>query len=883
MDSTNTLKIVIDSKGAKSNADALDKSLKNLETQGDKTSKSAKGVGDGFDKSKKSLSDFLTVSDKTKDNLATLAKGAAALTGTLVGMAGAVAAFTTSYANSAKELQNQAVLADANVVEFQRMAVAAQSYGITQEQLSDQLKDFNEKLGEFTASGAGGAKDAFEMLHKEGLMTTEQIKKLALEMQKASGPQALQMYVNELEKAGVSQEQMSWYLETMASDLTKLAPALADNGAEMKRLADEAERLGVIMDESAVQQALKLEEQMNTMRMQIKGATNTIMAEAVPAMIDIANAIFGASEQGIDFTEVAATAAKTLRILAAAAVGAVSAIAAVGKAMGGLAAIGATITEDMSWYEMNPLGVAKVMYQNRENIKTIASAATSDVKNTFKDAGSKIEKIMSDEFSSKIQVKAPKKISGASGRTAGLDEELKKMNEDAKKEGAARAKAADKAARDAERAANEIARIRERIEYDQAEKIKQIEIELQKDLEEIRKAGMDSGYAERAKAWAELEKKYFESRLDYENKDFKLNEREKLAYKLELDKIAAQKDKQLTEQQKQAKLAALDEQYQQEIKQIELSSEKRLFEAERDFMTRQEQIKKLGELERREIQLNASLTAEERKRLEVASMRKTGMELEEEKRSKWDEYTGAFGGGETEYERLNRINKEAMDVGLVSEQDYYMKRMELQATFAGEYVGNLAMMMKNALGEQSTAYRAAFAIQKGFAVAAASMNFAKAYSDAFADPSALTLPQKLANYAAVAAAGANVISQIMSINANGFANGGYTGKGGKYDVAGVVHRGEVVWSQDDVRRAGGVSNVEAMRKGGGGATAVVQPKVDIVVNLPNSGLTATQTVGNDGTITIDVLDRMNQQLLSNPNSNTRKALAQNTTAGARRG
>lgn len=43
--------------------------------------------------------------------------------------------------------------------------------------------------------------------------------------------------------------------------------------------------------------------------------------------------------------------------------------------------------------------------------------------------------------------------------------------------------------------------------------------------------------------------------------------------------------------------------------------------------------------------------------------------------------------------------------------------------------------------------------------------------------------------------------------------GGYTGQGGKHEVAGLVHRGEVVWSQDDIRRAGGVNIVEAMRKG----------------------------------------------------------------------
>ncbi|MEZ0253572.1 MAG: phage tail length tape measure family protein [Methylobacteriaceae bacterium] len=49
----------------------------------------------------------------------------------------------------------------------------------------------------------------------------------------------------------------------------------------------------------------------------------------------------------------------------------------------------------------------------------------------------------------------------------------------------------------------------------------------------------------------------------------------------------------------------------------------------------------------------------------------------------------------------------------------------------------------------------------------------------------------------------------------GFADGGWTGPGGRTDVAGLVHRGEVVFSQDDVARHGGVTAVEALRRSGG--------------------------------------------------------------------
>lgn len=44
-----------------------------------------------------------------------------------------------------------------------------------------------------------------------------------------------------------------------------------------------------------------------------------------------------------------------------------------------------------------------------------------------------------------------------------------------------------------------------------------------------------------------------------------------------------------------------------------------------------------------------------------------------------------------------------------------------------------------------------------------------------------------------------------------FAEGGYTGDGGKYDPAGLVHKGEVVWSQKDVAAVGGANVANAMR------------------------------------------------------------------------
>lgn len=64
--------------------------------------------------------------------------------------------------------------------------------------------------------------------------------------------------------------------------------------------------------------------------------------------------------------------------------------------------------------------------------------------------------------------------------------------------------------------------------------------------------------------------------------------------------------------------------------------------------------------------------------------------------------------------------------------------------------------------------------------------------------------------------------------------GGYTGYGGKYEPAGVVHKGEVVFSQQDVRNHGGIQAVERLRLRGyadGGAVGI--PAVTLNALQPN--------------------------------------------------
>jgi phage-related minor tail protein len=59
-------------------------------------------------------------------------------------------------------------------------------------------------------------------------------------------------------------------------------------------------------------------------------------------------------------------------------------------------------------------------------------------------------------------------------------------------------------------------------------------------------------------------------------------------------------------------------------------------------------------------------------------------------------------------------------------------------------------------------------------------------------------------------AGVGIVGAVSS--AIGFAGGGYTGSGGKYEPAGVVHRGEFVFTKEATSRIG-VGNLYSMMRG----------------------------------------------------------------------
>jgi lambda family phage tail tape measure protein len=92
----------------------------------------------------------------------------------------------------------------------------------------------------------------------------------------------------------------------------------------------------------------------------------------------------------------------------------------------------------------------------------------------------------------------------------------------------------------------------------------------------------------------------------------------------------------------------------------------------------------------------------------------------------------------------------------------------------------------------------------------------------------------------------------------GFSEGGFTGSGGKNEPAGIVHKGEVVWSQADVRKAGGVAVVEGMRRGLSGFAEGGPVGVRVLVSKGSgSGGDDVEQLGEKAKDTTESLDALN--------------------------
>lgn len=155
--------------------------------------------------------------------------------------------------------------------------------------------------------------------------------------------------------------------------------------------------------------------------------------------------------------------------------------------------------------------------------------------------------------------------------------------------------------------------------------------------------------------------------------------------------------------------------------------------------------------------------------------------------------------------RMTSIRQRAADANQVIEA----QKNTIISAATQSLFDSTAEIMRTGFGEQSAIYKVAFAASKAFAIADSMVKIQQAIaSGAVSAP----YPANIIAMASIAAQTASIVSNIQAVSGVGFAFGGYTGPGGKYQPAGIVHKGEYVFDQASTNRIG-VSQLEALRNG----------------------------------------------------------------------
>lgn len=655
-----------------------------------------------------------------------LTYGAIAVSGAAAVGAG-VLAMANEYANAARELQTFASISNTTTQEFQKMAVGAETMGISSEKLSDQLKDFNEKLGEFITIGSGGAVDFFEQIAIKTEGSAEGARKLALEMQNLSGPQALQLYVDKLEEAGVTQQQMSFYLESMASDTTNLIPLLKDGGKGFEYWADAAERAGVIMDEHAIEKANELRVQMDLLNLQVQGVKNQFIQGLMPALVSVGDGLSDATMETNLMADAGETLGEVFKGVAAVGMGVYAVVKMLSNAIAGLAfdAVTAKNNVDLaaqggSWADKLPgvkLGKSLIYGAaiSRAPDSGVAMAAQDNAK-VADDVANSINRIYSDAVNQSTAAMA-KIQNSQTGVTKGSDEWIKKQNQAAN---------ATNAATDALKKQQEQARAS--ISYDYLDDFAKFAEDYKRQMAEIQNANFgpqESVYLAKAKARYEFEEEMYLRQITEEINDFKWSEEQKLNYFYETQRIIVNESGKYNDEIKELKLKALDEQYALEL-------QKARFHAQNVQQAMRDSIKGLSSGVD-EIFAQATMSPQDYAKWSLENDRSNAQASLKNQRVAVEQgimTSDAYSTDDERYAALLEAHQEYRDGMAAIDVDYHerVKDLEVQnyedklevygmlLSQAGTVWGSMTQMVKDSAGEQSGAYKAMFLMQQAIAI-----------------------------------------------------------------------------------------------------------------------------------------------------------------------
>lgn len=255
--------------------------------------------------------------------------------------------------------------------------------------------------------------------------------------------------------------------------------------------------------------------------------------------------------------------------------------------------------------------------------------------------------------------------------------------------------------------------------------------------------------------------------------------------------------------------AHLEKQRVMEQSALQISQQKQLLEVKKTWMSSADYARDYYALVREEILNTANYSPEMKDVLIKQVIIQQGVEENAEREQVWGDYQNRFGVEDSPYQQDIDLLDKALKHKLFLEEDYQRKRREVQLVHGGAYAADFAGLMMNLVDTNDWAYRDLALAQKGFTLFSVAMSSYDTIAKAW---SSFPFPANLPVVAQAVMQTGLLQAAVSAMTPAGFADGGFTGYGGKYDVAGVVHRGEGVLTQEEIAALGGPAGFYALRE-----------------------------------------------------------------------
>ncbi|RLL18012.1 hypothetical protein [Acinetobacter chengduensis] len=725
--------------------------------------------------------------------------------GVVIGAA-ALAKMAIETAKADVQLQMLADRANTSVQNFQILEHAALGFGVSQDQLGSILADVQEKLGEFSATEGGGAADFFDALKNNTKMTEDQIRSFSKTLQGKDGVEAIQLLNDKMDELGVTSQERRFVFESLASDLGNLAPLFAQNGKMLDEFGEALEDAGILKMQDAMEQSRLLAAQTQALDLQFQGMKNQLVSAVMPAVsnlmslfVDTTNSAIGL-DSGVSVVSIGMNAFAGVVVTATGVLKTLFVIAR--ESMVGL------INTGMTLYNVVTAGSFSGAVDALKTGASVVKQSWSTVADTALESGKKAV----DAFSGNANVQG--KLTQAILKTTvasqlsntGLKVNTKQADENAKAK-AKTAKATSALAK-AESDYNKILQERERIKYDYASGDDQKMLDYQKEVQRLLSAGASQEYLAVAKERYEQTKKLSDMQFAFELTEHRMTEQKKLEYSFGIKHQEILADQKLTSEQRKQKIQSLNELYKIETDKLRLSQSKQLLDVRKNWMTASDYAEQYYALVREEILNTAEYSPEMKDTLIKGANLQQGIEQNEKRESVWSDYKSMMGLDESPYQQDMNLLKAARDEMLITEEEYQRQRLEMQLSYGAQYGADFAGMMMGLVDSSSSAYTVLGLAQKSFALYSVMMDSKVAISKAWASAA---FPYNMPAVGMAVMQTGLLEAAVSALSPVGFAGGGFTGFGGKYEPAGIVHKGEGVLNQEEIAALGGPAGFFALR------------------------------------------------------------------------